>query len=102
MIIGGNHWRSLTEGSKFGNDIFEIVKNFPFTNRNGYFFLFLVQLWKSFIPTQQDGEWRIKHDQELRDSEIVEEVKNWILSWSGYSVSERAAFENPSALRKHP
>lgn len=44
----------------------------------------------------------IKHDQELRDSDIVEEVKNRILSWTGYSGSVRADFENQSALRKHP
>lgn len=79
-----------------GNDIFEKLKNFPFINRNGNFFLFLVQLRKSFGPTQRDGEWRIKHDQELRDSDIVEEVKNRILSWTAYSVSVRADFENPS------
>lgn len=91
----------MREGSKFGNDIFEKVKNFPFININGNFFLFLVQLRKSFGPTQQDGERRIKHDQELRDSDIVEEVKNRILSWTGYSESVRADFEPPSALRKH-
>lgn len=102
MIIAGNHWGSLREGSKFCNDFFEKVKNFPSINRNGNFFLFLVQLRKSFGPTQQDGEWRIKLDQELRDSDNVEEVKNRILSWTAYSESVRADFDNQSAARKHP
>lgn len=56
---------------------------------------------KSFGPTQQDGEWRIKRDEEIRDPDIVDEVRCRIQSFTGHDISKWVHFENPN-LKETP